>query len=146
MRTRCASLQQFPSDAVRGVLQSARILPRLRTHGRPLLDRIDMTNPLKSSVVLFILASALACEKSGHKSSAQPDNAPKAPPATSVVPHDTTVADDGQWLMAAKDYANTRYSALKEITTENASHLQLAWSFSTGIPHGHEAAPLIVGS
>jgi glucose dehydrogenase len=31
--------------------------------------------------------------------------------------------EDGQWLTAAKDYANTRFSGLKEITPENVSQL-----------------------
>jgi alcohol dehydrogenase (cytochrome c) len=63
-----------------------------------------------------------------------------APPATSV----NLTNDDGQWTMAAKDYANTRYSGLQEITTQNAANLKLAWSFSTGVLRGHEAAPLVV--
>src|SRR5215210_7985177 len=51
-------------------------------------------------------------------------------------------AEDGQWLMAAKDYANTRYSALDQINTGNVANLRVAWSFSTGTTNGHEAAPL----
>src|SRR5690242_1805828 len=38
--------------------------------------------------------------------------------------------DPGQWPMAARDYANTRYSALDQINASNASRLQLAWTFS----------------
>lgn len=53
-------------------------------------------------------------------------------------------SDDGQWTMAPKDYASTRYSALKDITTENVSQLRLAWHYSTGVLRGHEAAPVIV--
>lgn len=53
-------------------------------------------------------------------------------------------ADDGQWTIASKDYANTRYSALGQINAGNASQLRLAWSWSTGIRKGHEGAPLIV--
>ena len=56
------------------------------------------------------------------------------------------VADDGQWLMAAKDHANTRYSGLGEITAENVATLKPAWTFSTGVLRGHEGAPLVVGS
>jgi lanthanide-dependent methanol dehydrogenase len=52
---------------------------------------------------------------------------------------------DGDWTMAPKDYANTRYSALEEITTANAKTLRLAFTFSTGALRGHEAAPLVVG-
>jgi lanthanide-dependent methanol dehydrogenase len=53
-------------------------------------------------------------------------------------------ADDGQWTMPARNYASTRYSALTQITAQNAGHLQLAWTFSTGVTRGHEAAPLVV--
>lgn len=53
-------------------------------------------------------------------------------------------ADDGQWIMAAKNYASTRYSTLKQIDQTNVSTLKLAWTFSTGITKGHEAAPLVV--
>jgi PQQ-dependent dehydrogenase (methanol/ethanol family) len=54
--------------------------------------------------------------------------------------------DDGQWVMPAKDYASTRFSALSEINTGNVSQLHLAWTFSTGNLRGHEAAPLVVGA
>jgi PQQ-dependent dehydrogenase (methanol/ethanol family) len=55
-----------------------------------------------------------------------------------------TVVEDGDWPMPAKDYANTRFSGLKEITAGNVADLKLAWSFSTGLTRGHEAAPLVV--
>jgi PQQ-dependent dehydrogenase (methanol/ethanol family) len=53
--------------------------------------------------------------------------------------------EDGQWLMPAKNFASTRYSGLDEIRTENVKDLKLAWSFSTGVNRGHEAAPLVIG-
>lgn len=49
------------------------------------------------------------------------------------------------WPMAAHDYANTRYSDLNQITTENVKDLKPAWTFDTGIHRGQEAAPIIVG-
>jgi len=54
--------------------------------------------------------------------------------------------DDGQWVMAAKNYASTRYSTLDQINTGNVRNLKLAWSFSTGVIRGHEAAPLVVNN
>src|SRR4051812_14054830 len=54
-------------------------------------------------------------------------------------------ADDGQWLTAAKDAANTRYSGLHQIDRDNVKELEVAWTFSTGLVKGHEAAPLVVG-
>ena len=53
--------------------------------------------------------------------------------------------EDGQWPMASKDYANTRYSGLDQINKSNVGSLKLAWSFSTGMTKGHEAAPVVVG-
>jgi PQQ-dependent dehydrogenase (methanol/ethanol family) len=53
---------------------------------------------------------------------------------------------DGQWVVAPGDTANTRYSELAEIDTSNVARLVPAFTFSTGIRHGHEAAPLVVGS
>ena len=47
--------------------------------------------------------------------------------------------------MASKDYANTRFSDLRDITTGNVSSLKLAWTFTTGVLRGHEGAPLVVG-
>lgn len=52
--------------------------------------------------------------------------------------------DDSQWTMAAKDYANTRFSGLDQINADNVKNLQVAWIFSTGLNRGHEAAPLVV--
>ena len=52
--------------------------------------------------------------------------------------------DDRQWPMAAKNYANTRFSGLTQITSENVPQLKLAWTFSLGAPRGQEAAPLAV--
>ncbi len=54
--------------------------------------------------------------------------------------------DDGQWPMAAKNYASTRYSAQDQINTTTAKNLTLAWTFSTGLTRGHEAAPLVVNN
>ena len=65
--------------------------------------------------------------------------------APSRVAGDTS-ADDGQWIMPGRNYASTRYSSLSQISVENVKQLQLAWTFSTGVTRGHEAAPLVVGS
>jgi lanthanide-dependent methanol dehydrogenase len=49
------------------------------------------------------------------------------------------------WVMPTGDYANTRYSQLKQITADNVGKLQVAWTFSTGVLRGHEGGPLIIG-
>src|SRR6185369_11806211 len=57
-----------------------------------------------------------------------------------------TASDAGDWPMAAHDYASTRFSPLADITAANAATLKLAFTFSTGVVRGHEAAPLVVGN
>jgi lanthanide-dependent methanol dehydrogenase len=54
--------------------------------------------------------------------------------------------DDGQWEQPAKDFQNTRFSSLAEINTTNASKLKVAWTFSTGVDRGQEAAPIVVSN
>jgi PQQ-dependent dehydrogenase (methanol/ethanol family) len=53
--------------------------------------------------------------------------------------------DAKQVVMPANNYANTRYSALDQITTANVGDLQVAWTFSTGVLRGHEGQPLVIG-
>ena len=54
--------------------------------------------------------------------------------------------DPNQWVMPTGDYANHRYSALKQITKDNVKNLRPVWTFSTGVLRGHEGAPLVVGN
>ncbi len=84
-----------------------------------------------------------------------PNRATKAeqPERTSALParatlHDSTSAggEDGEWVMPARNFASTRYSGLDQITSSNVGQLRLAWSFSTGVNRGHEAAPLVVNN
>ena len=49
------------------------------------------------------------------------------------------------WVMPRKDYANTGFSALKQINKTNIKKLKLAWTFSTGVNRGHEGSPIVVG-
>jgi len=53
--------------------------------------------------------------------------------------------DPKQWVTPTGDYANLRYSTLKQINTSNVQKLAPAWTFSTGVLRGHEGAPLVVG-
>ena len=41
--------------------------------------------------------------------------------------------DDGQWVRATKDYANTRYSTLDQINTGSVGKLHEAWSHVANI-------------
>ncbi|TPJ37055.1 PQQ-dependent dehydrogenase, methanol/ethanol family [Mesorhizobium sp. B2-8-3] len=73
--------------------------------------------------------------------------ASEAPPSPAISPPPAAAPpDDGQWTMPAKNYASTRYSELAEINEGNVKNLQVAFTFSTGVNKGQEAAPLVVGS
>ncbi len=54
-------------------------------------------------------------------------------------------ADAKNWAIPTGDYANTRHSALNQITADNVKNLQAKWTFSTGVLRGHEGGPLVIG-
>lgn len=54
-------------------------------------------------------------------------------------------SDPNNWAMQSGDYANTRYSKLDQINTQNVGSLKTSWTFSTGVLRGHEGSPLVVG-
>ena len=92
--------------------------------------------------LLVYVALLTSC---GAGEDAPPTQSPPPAETRASVSPATTSADDGQWLMASKDYANTRFSDLRDITAGNVSSLKLAWTFTTGVLRGHEGAPLVVG-
>nr|WP_246739037.1 PQQ-dependent methanol/ethanol family dehydrogenase [Bradyrhizobium aeschynomenes] len=55
-------------------------------------------------------------------------------------------SEPGAWAMAGHDYGNTRFSPLKEITTENAGKLSLVYSFSLASLRSNEASPIVIGN
>src|SRR6202045_1903780 len=54
-------------------------------------------------------------------------------------------ADPNQWVMPTQNYANSRYSELKQINADNVHKIAPAWTFSTGVLRGHEGSPLVIG-
>ena len=93
-----------------------------------------------------IAAAALAIFASSRTARAQDTagittNVPGALPGISIV----SPLANGQWTMPAGDYANTRYSPLSQINNTNVQNLHITATMATGIPHGHEGGPLVVG-
>ena len=58
---------------------------------------------------------------------------------------DGLMKNPSNWATQAGDYANHRYSPLKQINENNVGKLQVAWTMSTGVLRGHEGAPLVIG-
>src|SRR5947209_3862019 len=80
-----------------------------------------------SGLVLISLAAALFIQISCTNRPAQLGTIP----ATGKVEANSAAqppAEDGQWPMAAKNYANTRYSGLDEINASNVANLKTAWT------------------
>ena len=100
--------------------------------------------PLRACFAALVALAPLGCSR-GESAEAPPASA--ALNARRALGRDARAyAEDGQWTIPAKDYQSTRFSGLAQITTANVSSLRPAWTFSTGIRRGHEAAPLVVGS
>lgn len=98
-----------------------------------------------SSVAVACAASSSGCRK--HIAfQVSSETAPLAGATGVTMTTSAAADDDGQWTMPAKDYANTRFSKLAQITAANVKDLRLVWTQKTGVEKGHEAAPLIVGS
>ena len=47
------------------------------------------------------------------------------------------------WLMFRRTYDGWGYSPLSQIDTENVGDLTPVWAFSTGVPEGHQAPPIV---
>src|SRR5438270_4511692 len=85
-------------------------------------DRI-FTGPIATAFTAALVGTAA----SHLPARAQNASAPAAQGAVQDL-----MKDDKQWPMAAKNYANTRFSSLDQINAGNVGNLKLAWTFSVG--------------
>jgi PQQ-dependent dehydrogenase (methanol/ethanol family) len=123
------------------IVSASRSRARRGARGTPSIGAV------RCHLAAALLLALAACQA---EESAPAQEARTVSPASedSATPTSTAAdtVDDGEWRMPAKDYASRRFSGLKEITAENVGSLTLAWSFSTGVDRGQEAAPLVVGN
>jgi lanthanide-dependent methanol dehydrogenase len=105
-----------------------------------------VASAVASGALCALLAAASACSREG----APGDSATGAGARHGEVsvagtriaaPH---TGSPGEWTQQAGDYANSRYSALDQVTAANVASLHVAWAFSTGVLRGHEGGPLVV--
>src|SRR5712691_10602978 len=59
---------------------------------------------------------------------------------------DSMSQDSNQWVMPLGNYSGTRHSKLNQITNQNVSKLQVAWTMSLGTLRGQEGQPLVIGN
>ncbi len=101
-------------------------------------------------IVWPLVSPGLAQQNSGQNQATSSNNAGVG--MTNEIPgalpgiHLVSPVPNGQWTLPAGDYANTRYSPLAQINTQNVQNLHMVSSYSVGIPHGFEGQPLVVGS
>jgi lanthanide-dependent methanol dehydrogenase len=103
-------------------------------------------NLLLVAIIIVALLLPLACSNKSSEQQAQQQPPTGEQTGQSVSMPLASAPEDGQWIMPQKDYANTRFSGLDEINTDNVKNLRVAWTFSTGLVNGHEAAPLVVNN
>jgi PQQ-dependent dehydrogenase (methanol/ethanol family) len=96
--------------------------------------------PVLAIAGLIVAGSIIAKDKSGNGNGTTSD-IPGALPGIHLI---APVAN-GQWTMPAGDYGNTRFSPLNKIDASNVQNLHIEATMTTGIPHGHEGQPLVVG-
>jgi PQQ-dependent dehydrogenase (methanol/ethanol family) len=90
----------------------------------------------------LLLLAAACSSKSGAATGAQLGTPPAEPAQVKLV----SDLPNGQWTQAGGDLANDRFSPLAQINTQNVKNLKITSTVMTGIPHGHEGNPLVVGS
>lgn len=114
-----------------------------------------MTAVRNTTLLLAMTAAALqlaACSQ--NEQSAPTTLQPATPLASEVVgapvapsPDDAALAtaanEATEWLSYGRDYQETRYSPLNQITAQNVADLGVAWTFDTDSFRGLEATPLI---
>src|SRR5438067_7124465 len=93
----------------------------------------------------LLLAAAAGCGK-GEKKTAFPFLEKLHPAPTVQTNLAQLQADDGQWIMPAKNYASTRFSGLNQIHATNIANPRVAWRLSLGSARGEERAALVGGS
>ena len=105
-----------------------------------------MSNLQWACLAVGAASLALACSPQEEPPNRRPPASARALTGTLVASDAEIRRDPAYWTMAAGNYASTRFSELDDIDTANVASLTVAWTFSTGVVGGHEAAPLVIGA
>jgi len=100
---------------------------------------------MKFAALLALAATMVGCGwvKSKTQNTARADG-PVVVPGTASGIRLISPIPNKEWTLPAGDQANTRFSSLDQINTENVANLKIITSMTTGIPNGHEGQPLVV--
>lgn len=97
----------------------------------------NITGMVAAALMVCMFSSASSAQQKGYTREVQ-----GAQPGIKLI----APAPDGQWTIPAGDYADTRYSPLDEINTGTVKNLHLVTTYATGLVHGFEGQPLVIGS
>jgi alcohol dehydrogenase (cytochrome c) len=138
-----ASENCLTNDRMHPCVANAAITPAHDADGTPATRRSRRTTRPALTLLALALVQCTGGQETRRTTPQVPVPPPAPPPAGHVgtIPNSTT--EDGQWVRPAKDFASSRYSALSQITVGNVGNLRVAWTFSTGVERGQEAAPLV---
>ena len=107
------------------------------------------TRLLKITICTLLIFSLSACsDKDEAKTKTSNADVTKSS-APAVVEEASVVSSSGDsdsvdWAKYGNNYANHRFSELKQITTENVDQLELAWTYQTGIKKTFQTSPIVV--
>ncbi len=109
--------------------------------------RLRVLLPAASAVALALISTTVFTQS---RVAAQGKGGGPPPPTPAILQNYQPVTPErlknpeaGNWLMIRRTYDGWGFSPLNQITPANASRLRLVWSFATGEPRVHEAAPLV---
>ncbi len=107
------------------------------------MKRIASTAALAALTFASLISSG-ALAQSGAPAKGSPDHIRAATGKIDGAAIQANARETRDWLSYGLDYAETRFSRLRQINTDNVKVLGLAWSYNLESTRGVEATPLVV--
>src|SRR5258708_5992966 len=124
-------------------------LPHVDSACRFVVDAITGLRPtvrLAQAAITIGFGLAVSCSPTFAQNAAKgsPDHVKAVTSAVDSASVKANTATSNDWPTIGLDYAETRFSKLKQINTDNVKNLGLVWSYSLDSSRGVEATPVVV--
>src|SRR5258708_7672448 len=124
-------------------------LPHVDSACRFVVDAITGLRPtvrLAQAAITIGFGLAVSCGPTLAQNAAKgsPDHVKAVTSAVDSASVKANTATSNDWPTIRLDYAQTRFSKLKQINTDNVKSLGLVWGYSLGSSRGVEATPVVV--
>jgi len=124
-------------------------LPHVDSACRFVLDATTGLGPtvrLAQAAITIGFGLAVSCSPTFAQNAAKgsPDHVKAVTSAVDSASVKANTATSNDWPTIGLDYAETRFSKLKQINTDNVKNLGLVWSYSLDSSRGVEATPVVV--